>query len=148
MKKNGFTLTELLAVIAILGVIVLAVVPNVLKLFNQSVDKFFEQQQGYVLTAAELYVQDNCKKSTRIGYVCPGHYEIVSNNERYLCLKEIQTADYIGEVSYKGNVCEGMVIFDENGKNGQTHLYCGRQSDQSYTYKTSDSINIKSDCKK
>lgn len=34
MKKDGFTLVELLAVIAILALLVIIALPNVLKIFN------------------------------------------------------------------------------------------------------------------
>ena len=36
MKKKGFTLVELLAVIAILALLVIIALPNVLKMFNQA----------------------------------------------------------------------------------------------------------------
>lgn len=36
MKRQGFTLVELLAVIAILAILVLVAVPNVLGMFNQA----------------------------------------------------------------------------------------------------------------
>ena len=34
MKKQGFTLVELLAVIAIMAILVIIALPNVLKMFN------------------------------------------------------------------------------------------------------------------
>ncbi len=42
MKKNGFTLVELLAVIVILGLLVLLIVPKVIGIFNSSKVKSYE----------------------------------------------------------------------------------------------------------
>lgn len=43
-NKNGFTLVELLAVIALLGVILMLVVPNVLSLFNNARKNLFQDE--------------------------------------------------------------------------------------------------------
>ena len=41
MKKRGFTLVELLAVISILAILVIVAMPNVLKMFKESKQKSF-----------------------------------------------------------------------------------------------------------
>lgn len=148
MRKKGFTLAELLAVIAILAIIAIIAIPNVIKTMNQSAAKVMEEQVTQVSTAAELYTVDNCKVSTRINYNCPSYYETVSNNQKYLCLKDIQTSKYIGKVTYKSSECDGMIIYDKNGENGETYLYCGRKNDGTYTYVSNNAknVNIKPDC--
>ncbi len=40
-NKKGFTLTELLAVIALIGIIMMLITPNILKLFNSSTKQLF-----------------------------------------------------------------------------------------------------------
>ncbi len=61
MNKKGFTLIELLAVAVILGLMILAVVPNLLATYNQVKDKnetlFVEQ----MTEAAKIYAENNKK---------------------------------------------------------------------------------------
>jgi prepilin-type N-terminal cleavage/methylation domain-containing protein len=59
MKKNGFTLIEILGVVAILGIIALIAVPNIissLKTANSNKEKVYQNQ---LLQGAELYVEQN-----------------------------------------------------------------------------------------
>lgn len=52
MKKKGFTLVELLAVIAILAILVIVAMPNVLGMFNQAKSNtFVTEVQKYMDTA-------------------------------------------------------------------------------------------------
>ena len=52
MKKKGFTLVELLAVIAILAILVIVAMPNVLGMFNQAKSStFVTEVQKYMDTA-------------------------------------------------------------------------------------------------
>lgn len=118
MKKKGFTLVELLAVIAILGIISIIAIPNVIKTMNRSTLKVMENQEMQVSTAAELYVADYCNRKLNNDYICSSHYQL----DNYLCLSEIQDADYIKTVLYKKNVCKGVIVFN-NGK-AKTYLYC------------------------
>ena len=43
MKKNGFTLTELLAVIAVLALLIVIAAPNVLNMMNKQEQKLSEE---------------------------------------------------------------------------------------------------------
>ena len=57
MKKKGFTLVELLAVIAILAVLVIIALPNVLKLFrNAKQNTFITEVQNLVRSAEDKYL--------------------------------------------------------------------------------------------
>ena len=53
MKKKGFTLVELLAVIAILAILVIVAMPNVLGMFNQAKSKTFVTEVQTYMDAAK-----------------------------------------------------------------------------------------------
>lgn len=58
MKKKGFTLVELLAVIAILAILVIVAMPNVLGMFSSAkVNTFVTEVQKYMDTAKTAFVQ-------------------------------------------------------------------------------------------
>ena len=58
MKKKGFTLVELLAVIAILAILVIVAMPNVLGMFNQAkANSFVTEVQKYMDTAKTGFMQ-------------------------------------------------------------------------------------------
>ena len=53
MKRQGFTLVELLAVIAILAILVLVAVPNVLGMFNQAKKDTFTTETKEMVRIAQ-----------------------------------------------------------------------------------------------
>ena len=58
MKRKGFTLVELLAVIAILAILVIIALPNVLKMYNTSKKNIF------LVEAKEIYGEVSKKYMT------------------------------------------------------------------------------------
>lgn len=69
MSKDGFTLVELLAVIAILAILVIIALPNVLKLFNDAKKNSFLNEAKTIYTnATNKYIMEriNGKKLTYI----------------------------------------------------------------------------------
>lgn len=149
MKRNAFTLTELLAVIGILGILILAVVPNVIKIYNNALLKTMETQEANVKNASKLYVEDYCIDPIDNTYICPSSYENVVNNERYVCLNKLQSGSdkYIGNITYKNKSCTGVVVYtkDTSGSysNSKTYLYCGYdEENNSYSYMTDPLLNV------
>jgi len=128
MKKNGFTLMELLAVIAIIGILVLLIVPNVLKTYNESIIKSLEVEEGVIVDAANIFLEDYCISPIDDDHSsqCPSTYK----NDRYLALEDLK--DYITkELKYKGQKCNGIVIYNEK-KEGKTYLACGSNEEDGY----------------
>lgn len=59
MNNKGFTLLEVILVVAILGVILLIVVPNVSGLLKKNKDEQYENLRKSIISSAKIYVSDN-----------------------------------------------------------------------------------------
>ena len=80
MKRKGFTLAELLAVITILGVIALIVFPAVNKTIKNSKEKSYNQQIESILSSAENWTMENMTSLSDI-------------NENYLTIEGYKRVD-------------------------------------------------------
>lgn len=67
MKKNGFTLVEILAVLVLVSAIAIIAVPNIINYINQSKNDISEVTEQLIFTGAELYV-DNNKSNYKPGF--------------------------------------------------------------------------------
>lgn|SRR5574344_1514331 len=54
--KKGFTLVEMIAVIALLAVIALIIIPNMLNIISKQKDKLYQEQINEIYNATELYL--------------------------------------------------------------------------------------------
>ena len=71
MNRKGFTLVELLAVIAILALLVLVAVPNVLGMFNKAKkDTFLTEAKNIFKESASKYITDNMHNSNEGNIYC------------------------------------------------------------------------------
>lgn len=59
MKKKGFTLVELLAVIILLGLLTFVVVPSVIGFIKEAKEKSYQQQLSNLKESAIRYVSDH-----------------------------------------------------------------------------------------
>ena len=111
MKNKGFTLVELLAVIAILAILVRIASPNVLKIYNEGVIKSMHIQEVQVKDAANLFVEDYCNSSIDQTKICPESYSTPVNDKKTVCLQDLQNSSdkYIGTIKYKSSDCKGYV---------------------------------------
>jgi prepilin-type N-terminal cleavage/methylation domain-containing protein len=148
MKKRGFTLVELLAVIAIISILATIGVTAVIKVYNNSVKKTMIVQENNVAEASKSYLEDYCIDPLDNTYKCPSSYE--NNSEiRYICLSDLQDnekGNYVSKVNYKNEDCKGIIIFSKNDDgdyyNAKTYLYCDYDTkDKKYNYVTDESLD-------
>lgn len=138
--KKGFTLIELMAVIAIMAVLVIVVLPNVIGIFTDSLDKAMHTQEATALDAAKLYIQDYCTHPINQTYRdhCNDNFRTLDTENKYLCVNMLQDKDYFDTILYRDVPCNGIIVLKINEKGvydtGQTYLYCG--SSGNYVYET------------
>ena len=70
MNKKGFTLIEGLMVIAIIGVLLLTLIPSVIIIINKNKQKNFEHTRDSIIEAAKMYVAEN---KYNLNFNCSGN---------------------------------------------------------------------------
>lgn len=75
MKRNGFTLVELLSVIIVLGLIMAVVVPSVIGTIKESKEKAYQTNVEMVKSAAESYINMSFD-SYKENFISPGYVNI------------------------------------------------------------------------
>ena len=99
-NKKGFTLVELLSVIAILAILVIIALPNILTMFNNAKKNTFETEAKTVYTAAEeQWISDTFNSSGTKVY---SHCESGCNDK--LSVNARDNLEYYIEFSSKGDV--------------------------------------------
>jgi len=80
LKKNkkGFTLTEILIVIVIIGIVLAISIPSIIAIRKRINERLLENKKDIILVAAELYGQDNAIYTDTIIHV----YDLI--NEKYI----------------------------------------------------------------
>lgn len=129
MNKKGFTLVELLTVIAILGILVVLVAPNVISSFNKANDNAAKIQENQILDGAKLLIEDYCIHPIG-GYKCNDVSFTTSGTTRYSKLSDIQEKGYIEDVVFSGESCIGFVTYTKetnsrNYKDYKAYIKCG-----------------------
>lgn len=107
MKKKGFTLVELLAVIVILAVILAIAVPNVLGIINKSRDDSFISTAKMMVSAARLKASTDLKyapENPGVGKLVPMSVLELENIE-----KDVDGGNYVIDDSY-------VIITNEGGE--------------------------------
>ena len=123
MNKKGFTLVELLAVIAILAILVIVAMPNVLGMFNQAKANTF-------VTEVQKYM-DNAKNEFIAQAMTNGGKGIVFSSNDYStaagAAKTKPTVDSTnfdgGELSMDGSPKDYVIWLDRNGNFKRVVIY-------------------------
>ena len=117
MKKNAFTLVELLAVIVILGLIAAIAVPSVIDTINDSKEKSYQTTIESVKAATESYMNmsfDNYKAQ----FVSPGYVNITISE---LIEEGFLSNDIKNPIT--GNVLSGSIRVTKISENRYNYEY-------------------------
>ena len=143
MNKKGFTLVEVIVVVAILAILAIIAIPNVVKLFNKSVEETMKITEREVLDAANLYRNDYCgrnAKSNANKLECQSARKKVDESatgneyEVYFCVSTVVDANYVSTPRVKGQTpCSGIIVYKYNintggYQDGKTYLVCENDS--------------------
>lgn len=102
MNKKGFTLVELLAVIAILGIITTLIFTSISKYITASKEASYEQQVNYIKNAADNWLTQKAATLSK-------------TEANYVSIKELQDEGYLSSGTIidprDNSVMNGCVIF-------------------------------------
>lgn len=106
MKKNGFTLVELLAVIAIISILIIVVLPNIISLFNQSKRNSFLIEVKSIFNSADIsYMKQSINETDGIIF-----YRL-NGDENKVPLSGRSQIYYYVKVTKSGKITE-MLVWD------------------------------------
>ena len=128
MKKKGFTLVELLAVIAILAILVIVAMPNVLGMFNQAkMNSFVTEVQKIMDTATVTFTRDALLNSGQTVYYSTTENATLktkkldmSGNEKQYFIEMNRNGEFKRVVVYDANYCYDIYANDSNGNYDST----------------------------
>ena len=114
MKKNGFTLVELLAVILLLTLIITLFIPNALKLLNENNLKVYKIKEEQLVKSAKDYTYDS-------NFTSP-----TSTNPVYITITDLSNGNYLDKIldASTGNECIAFVKVTLNSIDGYDFEPC------------------------
>ena len=87
MNRKGFTLIEVIMIIAIIAILSLILIPNVMVLINENKKRSCEKMIDNIESAAKMYVNQN---KYELGFDCD------NNKTKGIKLKTLVDAGYLG----------------------------------------------------
>ena len=130
MNKKGFTLVEIISVIALIAVVMIIIAPNLIKTLGDSTSKAMKIQEKEVAEAGLLYLEDHCKNPID-GKKCLGFSgSTITKNSDYtysgvITLNMLIYEKYIEPVELSGEECYGCVVFESN--KAKAYFVCGEK---------------------
>ncbi len=133
MKKNGFTLVELLAVVIILGIITTFALPNILNITKAQKIKACESKLNSLESAAKLYLQDYEDEY----YDGEKDYFIFEGKNIYVTAKNLKDKGYADDITNpitkdEINVRIDLRITTPDKNNTNRHVYKATISNKNY----------------
>ena len=126
MNKKGFTLVEIIAVIALIAVVMIIIAPNLIKTLGDSTTKAMKIQEKEVAEAGLLYLEDHCKNPIEDKRCDLENMQINSLDytyNGYIDLQKLINEKYIEPVEISGVECTGYVRIYDN--KSEACLVCG-----------------------
>lgn len=126
IKKNGFTLVELLSVIVILAIILAIAIPSISSIINSVQIKTFKSNEQLFLRAAKTYMDIN-----------DSNLPINIGDTSEIPLSILQSNNYIGTIKDpydNSKECTGYVLITRTSENGYDYipnLNCTKEIDSS-----------------
>ena len=116
MKKNAFTLVELITVIAILAVITIIFIPNTAKILKENSTKVYKVKEKQLIESAKDYVEFDKD------FVPPTDTDPV----KYININTLISKNYIDKIleNKTGNECSGVVKVSLNSIAGYDYDAC------------------------
>lgn len=116
LSHKGFTLVELLAVIAIMGMLAVIMVPTISKVIEQNTENSFKNLENSIKSSARAYISDN-RYDISLGDSCSGSNasrNIEKINDESISDSEITVEMLINKGYLKSN--SGEIINPETKK--------------------------------
>ena len=140
MNKKGFTLTEILAVLVILGVVMVIAIPSVTNLQDRFKTKYYEKLDDTVISASKTYFKD--------------HEETIPKEEvgaAALSLSGLMKNKYLESIypyNNKTDLCKGYVVLVKNGESNQYYscMYCNVDGQTVYESSSMKNATTKNMC--
>ena len=117
MKKNGFTLVELLSIVVILGIIVVVALPQISGSIGSKKEKQYNKIVKIVENAGKVYLTENGTRDSvsidiliKNDYLTSGLKNPINNTPLTGCVKKI-TSDGVTKYKYEVDNCPDENIF-------------------------------------
>ncbi len=162
MNKKGFTLTEILAVLVILGVVMVIAIPSVTSLQTRFKTKYYEKLNDTVISASKTYFKDNKNAIPKDdvgatvlslnGLIKNKYLESVYpyNNKSEQCKGYVVLVKIHEENQYYNCMycdVEGETVYEGAARRDSNKNMCSLITNESEYFSNSDTVSVKAKAK-